>query len=71
ISVTSISYNETKNYLDKYYYLVSIKRTKQFTQIFANFFLIISQDDKSKIDLDISVVSRIFCTLQSVLKLVQ
>lgn len=47
---------------------MSIKCVRQFTTVFADNFIIISQDNKAKIELGIPAVSRTFHTLQSIHK---
>ncbi|CAG8800872.1 41902_t:CDS:2, partial [Gigaspora margarita] len=49
VSVTRVSYDEPKEYLDKHYCLAFVKGAKQFAQTFSDVSIIISQDDKSKI----------------------
>ncbi|CAG8744919.1 24556_t:CDS:2 [Gigaspora margarita] len=71
IFVARVSYNEPKDHSDGHYCLVSVKGAKQFTQTFADISVIILQDNKSKIGLDVFAVERTFYTLQSMHKLVQ
>ncbi|CAG8821237.1 24795_t:CDS:2, partial [Gigaspora margarita] len=49
----------------------AIKGARQFAQAFSNTSIIISQDDKAKMDLYVPAVSRMFHTLQSALEPVQ
>ncbi|CAG8805692.1 146_t:CDS:2, partial [Gigaspora margarita] len=71
LSVTGVSHDETKDYLDEHYCLASVKGTRQFAQAFLDSSIIISQDNKAKIGLGVPAVGRTFCTLQSVLEPVQ
>ncbi|CAG8744589.1 36982_t:CDS:1 [Gigaspora margarita] len=63
VSVTRVSRDKTKEHSDEYYCLASIKGARQFAQTFSDVFIIVSQDDKSKIGLGVPVVSRTFHTL--------
>ncbi|CAG8577558.1 3987_t:CDS:2 [Cetraspora pellucida] len=54
-----------------HYCLASVKGARQFAQTFAEFSVIISQDDKVKISLGIAAVGRTFHTLQSSFQPVQ
>ncbi|CAG8787693.1 23602_t:CDS:2, partial [Cetraspora pellucida] len=65
IAVAGVLHNETKYHPDGHYCLASVKGARQFAQTFAEFSVIISQDDKAKISLGIAAVGRTFHTLQS------
>ncbi|CAG8833440.1 46089_t:CDS:2, partial [Gigaspora margarita] len=56
ISVTGVSCDKTKEHPNEHYCLASIKEARQFAQTFSDISIIISQDNKSKIGLGISVV---------------
>ncbi|CAG8780837.1 45584_t:CDS:2 [Gigaspora margarita] len=71
VSVTGVLRDETKEHPNEHYCLVSVKGARQFAQTFSDISIIISQDDKSKIGLDVPAVGRTFCTLQSAHKPVQ
>ena len=57
-----------KSHINEYYCLASIKATKVFAKVFADKAVIIFQDDKVKVRLGISVVSRMFKIIQTVNK---
>ncbi|CAG8761054.1 9538_t:CDS:2, partial [Cetraspora pellucida] len=65
IKISTGSKSKIKSYIDKYYYLTSVKAVKMFTSTFTNYSLIIFQDDKTKVGLDILAVGRTFRSLQS------
>jgi hypothetical protein len=46
--------------------LASVKCAKQFASTFADISVIISQDDKAKIGLEVPAIGHSFCTLQSI-----
>ncbi|CAG8839327.1 33584_t:CDS:2, partial [Gigaspora margarita] len=71
IAIASVFCNETKDHSNRYYCLASIKGARQFVCTFPNVSVIISQDNKAKIDLEILAVGRIFYTLQSASEPVQ
>ncbi|CAG8790959.1 17590_t:CDS:2 [Gigaspora margarita] len=54
-----------KPHVDEHYCLASVKMAREFATTFANYSLIISQDDKAKISLGIPVVSRTFRYIQT------
>ena len=68
VAVAGVLCTDTKEYFDRYYCLASVKYAKQFAFIFADMFIIISQDDKVKISLGVPAVGQIFCFLQSINK---
>ncbi len=57
-----------KSHIDKHYYLTFIKAAKVFTEVFADKTVIILQNNKVKIRLSISVISRTFKTIQTINK---
>ncbi|CAG8602695.1 17481_t:CDS:2 [Gigaspora margarita] len=65
VSVTRVSRDETKEHPDEHYCLASVKGARQFAQTFSNVSVIVLQNNKSKIGLDIPAVSRTFHILQS------
>ncbi|CAG8763571.1 24730_t:CDS:2, partial [Cetraspora pellucida] len=66
IQVNSVLRNEMPKHIDEYYCLHIVKGAKQFAYSFASHSVIILQDDKAKVPLDISAVGRTFKTLQTV-----
>ncbi|CAG8820678.1 40192_t:CDS:2 [Gigaspora margarita] len=66
VSVASVSHTKTHEHPDTHYCFASIKYAKQFASFFANMLIIISQDNKAKIDLGVSAISRTFHRLQSI-----
>ena len=66
IAIAGVSHINTREHPDSHYYLASVKYAKQFTSTFADVSVIISQDDKVKIRLEVPAVSHTFHTLQSV-----
>ncbi len=65
IAIASVSRDEKKEHLDEHYCLASVKEAKQFAALFPTHSVIISQDDKAKVPLDIPAVGRIFQTIQN------
>ncbi|CAG8692899.1 25084_t:CDS:2 [Cetraspora pellucida] len=65
MTVARALYNKTKYHFDGYYCLASVKEARQFAQTFTEFSVIILQDDKVKINLDVAAVGRTFYILQS------
>ncbi|CAG8484579.1 17764_t:CDS:2 [Gigaspora margarita] len=61
----ALSRSEMKPHIDEHYYLASVKLVRVFASTFANFSLIISQDDKAKVGLGIPAVGRTFQSIQS------
>jgi hypothetical protein len=55
-----------KSHTDEHYYLVSVKATRIFAKVFADKTVIISQNNKAKINLSILVVGHTFKTIQTV-----
>ncbi|PKB95214.1 hypothetical protein RhiirA5_437132 [Rhizophagus irregularis] len=66
VAVAGVSRTEIQDHPNGHYCLVSVKSAKQFANVFADMSVVISQDDKAKIDLGIPAVGRSFHTLQSV-----
>ncbi|CAI2173660.1 13497_t:CDS:2 [Funneliformis geosporum] len=66
VAVAKVLYTNTQDHPDEHYYLASIKYAKQFASIFADVSVIISQDNKAKVGLRVSVVGQTFHTLQSI-----
>ncbi len=66
--MAAVSCTETQDHPDSHYYLASVKYARQFATAFADKSVIISQDDKVKIGLEVPAVGWIFHTLQSVHK---
>ncbi|CAG8845228.1 26405_t:CDS:1, partial [Gigaspora margarita] len=65
IKTSAVSKSEMNSYINKHYCLASVKLVRVFASTFANFSLIISQDDKAKVGLDILAVGRTFQSIQS------
>ncbi|CAG8568014.1 12107_t:CDS:2 [Cetraspora pellucida] len=63
--VAGVLRDKTKYHPDGHYCLASVKGARQFAQTFAEFSVIISQDDKAKISLGIAAIGRTFHILQS------
>ena len=57
---------EIKMHIDEHYCLASVKLVKTFAENFPDDSIIISQDDKAKIGLEIPAVRRTFKMVQSV-----
>ncbi|CAG8845943.1 7501_t:CDS:2, partial [Gigaspora margarita] len=54
-----------KPHVDEHYCLALVKMTREFAATFANYSLIISQDDKAKVSLGILAISRTFRCIQT------
>jgi len=63
IAVAKVSCIEIWDYLNRYYYLISVKYIKKFASLFIDASIIIFQDDKVKIDLSVLAVEWTFCML--------
>ena len=61
-------HTDTQEHIDGYYCLTSIKYVRQFTSVFADASVIISQDNKAKVSLGMPGVGQTFHTLQLVNK---
>ncbi|CAG8469355.1 1754_t:CDS:2, partial [Scutellospora calospora] len=70
VEIASISRDKKKNYVDEYYCLVSVRNAKQCALTFADFAVVLSQDDKAKVLVGIPAVEKHFQTMQSINKLV-
>lgn len=68
IVVVRVSHTEICEYSDNHYCLVLIKCIKQFASMFADMSVIISQNDKAKIELEVLAIGCIFHILQSINK---
>jgi hypothetical protein len=56
VAVAGVSRTDTKEHLDRYYCLASVKYVRQFASMFADMSVIISQDDKAKVGLGVPAV---------------
>ncbi|CAB4416409.1 unnamed protein product [Rhizophagus irregularis] len=65
VANASVSRNEKNEHVNEHYCLASVKGAKQFAALFSTHSVIISQDDKAKVPLDIPAVGRTFQTIQS------
>lgn len=70
VALASVSWTEMKPHVDEHYCLASIKSAWTFAEVFADDTVIISQDDKAKVSLDIPAVGRTIKILQSINELV-
>ncbi|CAG8831638.1 15006_t:CDS:2, partial [Gigaspora margarita] len=70
VSLASVARTNMKQHVNEHYCLASVKVARVFAVVFASNTVIISQDDKAKIGLDISVVGCTFKTMQSINELV-
>ncbi|CAG8463442.1 3857_t:CDS:2, partial [Scutellospora calospora] len=66
IGIISISRDDMRNYIDEHYCLASVKNAKQFAITFADFTVVLSQDDKVKIPVNILAVGKHFQAMQSI-----
>ncbi|CAB4445231.1 unnamed protein product [Rhizophagus irregularis] len=66
VAVAGVSRTETQEHPDGHNCLASVKCARQFSSLFADKSVVISQDDKAKIGLGVPAVGRTFHTLQSV-----
>src|SRR6266498_2140560 len=66
IAVAGISRADTQEHIDGHYCLASVKYARQFTSVFADASIIISQDDKAKVGLGVPAVGQTFRILQLV-----
>ncbi|CAG8765870.1 7007_t:CDS:2 [Cetraspora pellucida] len=64
--VTTVLRNEKAEHQNNHYCLASVKVVRQFASLFLIFSVIMSQDDKAKVPLGISAVSRTFQAIQSI-----
>ncbi|CAG8816433.1 20364_t:CDS:2, partial [Gigaspora margarita] len=71
IGLVSVARTNIKLHIDKYYCLVSVKAAWVFAKVFAKDSIIISQDNKAKVGLDVPVVGHTFKTIQLINKLVR
>ncbi|CAG8645948.1 8731_t:CDS:2, partial [Dentiscutata erythropus] len=54
VSLASVAKTDIRQHIDEHYCLASVKAARVFAEVFANDIIIISQDNKAKIGLDIS-----------------
>jgi hypothetical protein len=66
VGLTSVVRIEMKSHVDEHYCLASVKTAKVFAEVFADESIIIFQDDKTKIGLEIPAVGHTFKTIQIV-----
>ncbi len=66
VRIANISQSEKKEHIDSYYCLASIKASKSFTSTFSSLVVMISQDDKAKVNVGIPAVRHTFQTIQSI-----
>ncbi len=61
VGIANVSWSEKKKYIDLYYCLASIKVSKSFINIFSNLIVMISQNDKVKVNVSISTIEHTVC----------
>ena len=66
VGIANVSWSEKKKYIDLYYCLASIKASKSFASTFSSLMVMISQDDKTKVNIGIPAVGRTFQIIQSI-----
>ena len=66
VGIANVSRSEKKEHIDSHYCLASIKASKSFASTFSNLVVMISQDDKAKVNVGIPAVGRTFQTVQSI-----
>jgi len=66
VAAAGVLRTDTQEHLDGHYCLASVKYVRQFASMFADVSVIISQDDKAKIGLEVPAEGRTFHALQSV-----
>ncbi|CAG8821292.1 46399_t:CDS:2, partial [Gigaspora margarita] len=65
IKINAVSRSEMKSHIDEHYCLALVKTVKVFASTFANYSLIILQDDKAKVGLGVPAIGRTFQSIQS------
>ncbi|CAG8521266.1 22670_t:CDS:2 [Cetraspora pellucida] len=66
IGIASISRDEKKNYVDEHYCLAFVRNSKQFALTFADFAIVLLQDNKAKVLVSILAIEKHFWTMQSI-----
>ncbi|CAG8837658.1 15956_t:CDS:1, partial [Cetraspora pellucida] len=66
IGIANVSRSEKKEHVDTHYCLASIKASKTFASTFPNISVLVSQDNKAKVNVGIPAVGRTFQTIQSI-----
>lgn len=66
VGIANVSRSEKKEHIDSHYCLASVKASKSFASTFSDLTVMISQDDKAKVNVGIPAVGRTFQTIQSI-----
>ncbi|RIB02241.1 hypothetical protein C2G38_2228373 [Gigaspora rosea] len=66
VGIAGVSKDERNDHLDGHYCLASVKNAKQFAGAFADFSVVLSQDDKAKVPVGIPAVGKHFRTMQTI-----
>ena len=68
VRIAGVNRDEKKDHIDSHYCLASVKNVRHFATTFADWVVMISQDDKAKVAVGIPAVRRHFETMQTVLE---